>query len=537
MKFVAVFLLCIFSPFLLAEAKILRVQVGSEIETLDPQLAAEAQFGNIARTLFMGLFDYDHKTNIVAKDLVTNFSHNKNYTHWIFHIRKDIWWVSSKNQQIVKERKLSASDILFSFQRVLQKKTSPFADYFFIIKNAQQIYEGTNLAIETLGIKVIDENTLEITTEKPCPSLLDYLNHHAFRIIPPEIILNFPETWMQPQNLWSSGPYILKEWKLKSHISVIKNPFYPKASEIQIDEIWFYFLGGSSPEALRAFEAGEIDIDLTGIASTHLERIKKRGVVHISKKFRTNFLEMNLKQWPFSDKRVRLALSLAIPRKDIVKYITKSGQKEAYSFLPLDFPHYKPVMIPYAEKTKKEQLAYAKELLRQAGFSAKNPFPSCVINYVTSPVLSQILQVIRKSWKEHLGVDCTLENQESKIFLNFLKEKKFQINLSAWAIQGLDPIYFLERMLSHSANNYSGFNNTQYDHLVSKMRSLPISSQRRHLVHQADKILMQDLPLLPIYFSTNIDLVQPYIQNFYSTPFAQHSFWKVKMLPSLSKNK
>ena len=520
----------VFAFCLAANAKvILNVQNGEEIRHLDPQLATEVGSAHININLFPGLYEYGHEKGEPVKGLAISHTVNADSTVWTFKIRTDYPWVKMENGAPKKMRMLNAHDIVYSFQRILNPATvSEYAYMLYILKNGEEFNKGKITDATQLGVKALDDSTVQLTLAGSVPSLIQYLPHHSFHVVAKEPIEQFKEKWIAKENIWTAGPFMLNDWKLKDRIVLGKNPFYPGAKDVQVDEVNFHFIGTYSPEAVRAFRAGKIDLDLQPPPTSDLAELIKAKHLKVARQLGTYFVRVNVKNKPFNDARVRKALALTIPREEIVKFVMKSGQIPTYSFVPNAFEGYTaPKLTSLTDEAA--QLAEAKKLLAEAGYPDGKGFPPSKYLYNTAENHKKVAVVLSKAWKEKLGIDVEPYNQEWKVYLNSQTNLDYQISRAGWVADMADPMNFIEMFITDGGNNNTGYSNTDYDALIKQARIEQNLTKRNKLMEKAEEILMRDLPIMPIFNYTSQSLVQHYVTGFHANKMDQHALKFVKV--------
>lgn len=508
---------------------VLNVQNGEEIRYLDPQLSTGMGSANISINLFEGLYDYGHKDGEPVKGLALSHTSNKDASVWTFKLRKDFSWVKYDGKQVKKMRPITAHDVVYSYRRILNPATaSEYAYMLYILKNAKNFNKGKLKDASKVGVKALDDHTVQLTLEGPVPSLIQYLPHHSFGVVPKEPIEKHKEKWVTKGNMWTSGAYAFKDWLLKDKIILVKNPFYPEAKKVQVDEINFNFIGTYSPEAVRAFRAGKNDIDLESPPPSELTSLVKGKYVKAARMLGTYFVRVNVNRKPMNDARIRKALALTIPRHKIVKYIMKAGEVPTTSFVPNAMSGYDAVSFT-DEKDYKKNLQQAKKLLAEAGYPDGKGFPKIKYLYNTAENHKKIAVLLSKTWKENLGIDVVPENQEWKVYLNTQKAQDYDVSRSGWIADMADPMNFLEMFITDGGNNNTGFSSAEYDRLISQAQTEKDLEKRSKIMAKIENILMSELPVLPIFNYTALSLVQPYVTGFYANKMDQHPMKYIKI--------
>ena len=508
---------------------VLNVQNGEEIRHLDPQLATGIGSAHIGINLFSGLYEYNHKTGAPEKDLVVSFSKNKSSTEWTFKIKKDLMWVKYENGQVKKQRPVTAQDIVYSYRRMLSPElASEYAYMLYVIKNGEGYNKGKIKDASKIGVEAIDDTTVKLTLEGPVPSLISYLPHHSFHIVPKEPIEKFKEKWITKENIWTNGPFAFKDWQLKDKIVLVKNPYFPSAKDIQADEVNFKFIGAYSTDAVRAFRAGKIDIDYMSPPTSEIGPLKKSGNLVAARQLGTYYVMVNTKKEVLKDKRVRKALALAVDRKKIVKYIMKAGQQATYSLVPDAFNGYKPQPLTTTQ-TYDERVKEAKKLMAEAGYPDGKGFPAVGYLYNTAETHQKVAVSVAKQWENALGIKIKPLNQEWKVYLNSRKSFDYDLARAGWVADMEDPINFLDMFVTDGGNNSTGFSHPQYDELIKKARIENDLTKRSKILEQAENILMSEVPVIPLFTYTSLNLKQKYISGFYANKLDQHALKHVKI--------
>lgn len=502
----------------------LRTQVGEEIRYLDPQRSTGISSAHISINLFTGLYEYDHRTGQPVPGLAKSYKVNSDFTEYTFALRNDYYWVQNVNGTIVKKRQVNAHDVVFSFRRILDPKlASEYAYMLYIIKNAQAYNEGKVNDASSIGVTALADDIVKITLSGPVPTLLNYLPHHSFHLVPPEPILAYGEDWVKPKHIWSSGPFAFEEWILKDRITIVKNPYFFDAANVQLDRVHFRFIGTYSPEAVRAFRSGEIDLDYQTPPANELRAFKRSGHLLISKQLGTYFYRINTTIKPLDDSRVRRALALTVPRKQIVKYIMKGGQTSAFSLIPDAFSGYTPSKFvePMAMDLT-ARTAEARRLLVAAGYPNGDNMPLISLVYNTSETHKKIAIVVAKAWQKILGIKVRPLNEEWRVYLNNQKSLNYEIQRAGWVADMDDPMNFAELFISGGGNNNTGYTNSRFDQLIARARIEGDRKQRLKMLEQAEGILMEDLPIIPVFNYVSINLAREYVSGFYANKFDQH---------------
>jgi oligopeptide transport system substrate-binding protein len=318
-------------------------------------------------------------------------------------------------------------------------------------------------------------------------------------------------SWTRAGNLVGNGPFLLKEWVPHQQIVVVKNPKYWDAANVKLEEVHFYPTEDVSVDE-RNFRTGQVDmtyeLPLTKIDSYRRENPK---ALHIEPYLGIYFYRFNVARPPFNDKRVRKALALAIDREAIVQHVTRGDQRPAYA---VSYPG-NVGYTPRAQLTG--SIEDAKRLLAEAGYPDGKGFPTVELLYNTSVNHRAIAETIQQMWRKNLGVNVELTNQEWKVYLDLQHSKNFSVERGGWIADYVDPHVFLEIWETNNGNNDTNWSNAEYDRLLEASLAAKTREERYALYQQMDAILVDELPVLPIYYYTTVRALNPKVQGYYPT--------------------
>ncbi|MBX7145995.1 MAG: peptide ABC transporter substrate-binding protein [Alphaproteobacteria bacterium] len=480
---------------------------GTEPETLDPHLSTGVPEANIIYDLFEGLLtrsaDGQPVPGIAEKWEISN--DGKVYT---FHLRKNAKWSNGDP--------ITSDDFVYSLRRLVDPKTN--ADYAWFadpILNAEDIRTGKNTDISQLGVKTVDPQTLQITLKASAPHFIAMLVHHSLWPVHKATVEKFGAQWTKPGNMVSSGAYMLTEWTPQSKVVLKKNPNFHDAANVKIDVV-NYFPTENQAEEFKRYKAGELDITYdVPMDQISVAQQTMKNEYQNTPYFGTYYYGINMEKDPLGkEPTVRKALALAVDRDVIVKQITKGGQIPAYAFVPPGIPGYEQQNADFASMTQAQREEMAKKLFAEAGYGASKPLKVEIL-YNTSDQHKNIAVAIQAMWKKVLGnIETTLTNQEWKVYLDTRDKKQYQVARAAWIGDFKDASNFLDMFRSNAgqANNI-GYNNAKYDELLTKAGVTSDQKERFGLLQQAEKTLISDLPIIPIYHYTDDHMVNPKIQG------------------------
>lgn len=478
----------------------------TEPQDLDPQIVTGVPEFHILEALFEGLVILDPGTLEPLPGAARSWDITPDGLTYTFHLRNSARW---SNGDPVK-----ASDFLFSFQRILSPALgAEYAYMLYGIKNAREFNTSEFSDFSRVGVSAPDDTTLVINLVKPVPHFLSLIAHHSWFPVHPATILKHGKidtrgsAWTRPGNLIGNGPFELTEWEVNRIISVEKNPFYWDSSEVKLSKIHFYPLENNMTEE-RAFRTGQLHIT----ANLPPQKIawyreNRPEVLRIDPYLGTYYYLVNVNKKPLDNVNVRRALSLAIDRKSLTDNLLKGGQIPAVCFTPPNTGGYS------FETTIRFDTTEARRLLAEAGYGPSNPFPSVTLLYNTSESHHLIAQAVQQMWKKYLGIDVVLLNQEWKVYLSSTQEKNYDIARMGWISDYDDPNSFLDMWVTGGGNNRTGWSNAAYDSLIELASITNNKEIRFGHFRKAESILLSELPVIPIYFYTNVYLLHPSVKG------------------------
>ncbi|QDX92305.1 peptide ABC transporter substrate-binding protein [Brevibacillus laterosporus] len=474
----------------------LHLNLASEPPTLDPGLTEDATSGAIVRSTFDGLtrVGEDGKPhNSVAADIKIS-DDLKTYT---FTLRDSKW---SNGEPV------TAKDYEYAWKRVLTPKTAAsYAYQLYYIKGAEAYHKNKG-KLEDVGVKALDDKTLEVTLENPTPFFLELTAFYTYYPVNQKLDTANPDWAKDAKTHLGNGPFKLDTWEHKSKIVLTKNENYWDKDSVKMEKIEFSMIDDGNTE-LSMFDNGDLDWagKPVGDLPTDAVPIKKAdGSLKVKPTASIYWYKFNTEKAPFTNAKIRKAFAYAMDRKAIVDNITQAGERPAMGILP-------PTMAIKPEGYFKDNDAdTAKKLLdegmKELGISK---LPPITLSFNTLEGNKKIAEAIQDQWKKNLNVDVRLENTEWKVYIDRLHQGSYQIGRMAWSADFNDPINFLEQYRDKKGgNNDTNWENAKYKELLIKSASETDPAKRTQLFAEAEQIIMDEMPVIPIYYRT-----QNWIQN------------------------
>ncbi|MBT3528811.1 peptide ABC transporter substrate-binding protein [Porticoccaceae bacterium] len=480
---------------------------GTEPASLDPHIATGVPEHHIMSSVMEGLVLKDRKSLEPRPGVAESWTISDDGRIYTFKLRDDARW-SNGDPHI-------ANDYVWSWWRALQPALgNQYAYMLFPIKNAKRYYDRETEDFGDVGVKALDQRTLQVTLTNPTPYFLQLLDHYSLFPVHQATIEKFGNAdqrgtrWSYEGNLVSNGPFKLDEWKINRHITVTRNLHYWDNDNVALNGIVFKPVENTVTEE-RMFRAGQLHVT-SNVPADKISTYRKSNSTElkIAPYLGTYFYRLNIKTPQLQDRRVRRALGMAIDREKLVENITKGGQIPAYTMTPPGTMGY------YPTSTLAFDPEGAKNLLSEAGYPNGEGFPAIEILYNTNEGHRKIAVALQEMWKDYLNIDIKLLNQEWKVYLATESAGDYQISRGGWIGDYVDPNNFLDMFLCGGGNNRTGWCNEEYDRLILEVAPSQSSHEERLAVfQQAETMLLDDMPIIPVYTYTSVKLVDSSVEN------------------------
>ncbi|MBS0655077.1 MAG: peptide ABC transporter substrate-binding protein, partial [Verrucomicrobia bacterium] len=493
----------------------LNISLPRPTSLLDPRIGTDRTSGIVIKMLYEGLLRVDpsgRPTPAVAAAVKVS-ADKKQY---IFQLRQTKW---------TNGRPVTAHDFAYAWKKVLDPHfKTPYSYLFYPIRNAKRIKLG-QLPIEQVGIIVRDDHTLEVLMEHPAPYFLELTAHWIYSPLCKEVDeLNPGWAYYGDDTYVCNGPFRLAKWNRNSEIQVLKNDLYWEAEAVRTSQINISIIEDPH-RALSLYERGDLDFIGEPLSEIPHEAFKIRN---FENKIITHpitavhWYECNLQMAPFSSKKCRQALAIALSRKDLIEKIFSGIEKPAFSILPPGLSQHKEPYFRDSNPLLAKQLFH--EGLQELGVTFKElgPFSICCSD---QPTHHLIAHAASKQWKEILGLDCKIEICKWDRFMEKRLERAFHIMATTWYSWVYDPSYNLEH-LSYPSNemNVSGWHNASYTEYFEKAQHCLDKKERLSLLHEAENIVMEEIPVIPVFYYTFKYMKKEHLNNIYLSRLGQIDF-------------
>jgi ABC-type oligopeptide transport system substrate-binding subunit len=482
--------------------------LNSEPEWIDPGKCSENNGSTVITNLFAGLTQPHPMTLRPMPDLAHTWEVSPDGRTYTFHLRPSSWSDGVP---------LTAHDFEYSWKRALARETaSRYASFLFPLKNAEAFNQG-KLPGSSVGVRALDDLTLRVELDDPLPYFLYLTNYPTMLPVPRHVIERLAkrglntDLWTRPEWIVSNGPFTLSGWTFRRSMTLSKNPLYWDRESVKPTTVRLVMVD-SSNTVLNLYQTADLDYigPNTGLPSEFIDHLKTFGDFRRNAELAVYFFWFNVSAPPVDDARVRRALSLAVDRDSLVKYVSRGGQAPTADLVPDGLAGYRGLRSPTFDPEA------ARKLLAEAGYGPQRPLPAITLRYNTAEQHKQLAEAMQQMWKKHLGVDVQIENQEWKVYLKSLQAKEFQIARFGWIGDYPDPYTFLELLAGNNGNNNSNWSDPRYDRLLRQANASVDRDVRLSLLREAERLAMQAAPLLPVYVYMRSELVKPYLMGLFS---------------------
>ena len=498
------------------EPSILHRGTGEEPESLDVHKSTSTEAGHVQRDLGEGLVGYSPDGQLVPA-AATDWTISEDGTVYTFSLRPEGRWSNGDP--------VAAGDFVFSYRRMLDPATAALYTQSLIeVVNARSIVAG-ELAPASLGVEAVDVHELRITLEQPVPYFLSLLTHPSTFPVHRGSIEQHGDRHARPGNMISNGAYRLTGWEIGSYIEIERNEHYWNDGNTAIDRVRHYVTPEPMAE-LNRYRAGELHITRTIPPEMFGRMLETRPEeVRVSPALGVYYYGFNMTAPPFAgNPALREALSLSIDRELIVRLVGR-GEQPAYSWVPPGITNYDPQELDWADMLLEERHRRAQQLYREAGYGPDNPL-QVTIRYNTHEVHRQIAVAIQDMWKQVLGVEAELVNEEFQVLISNIQQKKMEVFRLNWNGDYNDAHTFLTTLESANPSNFTGYDSPEFDDLMRRAARQADSTSRKIYLEEAERQMLRDNPVIPIYFNVNKSMVSPAVggwgDNVLNYHYSQH---------------
>lgn len=480
---------------------------GSEPQGLDPHVVTGVPENHLVRALFEGLAVKNPYTLEPEPGVASSWDISEDGRVIVFYINPKASWSNGDP--------VTAHDYVWSWGRALDPAMGNLYAYMlFPVDNAQAYATGEIDDFAEVGVKALDDLTLEVTLTEPTPFFLQLMDHYSTFAVHRATIEKFGKKtdrftkWTRVENIVGNGPFVLSEWKLNRRISMVKSSTYWDRDKVKLNGVVFYPTENIVSEE-RMFRVGQLHYT----ATIPLDKIPgyraKANTPYVQAPYLgTYFYLINTERPPMDDVRVRQAMSMSVNRETLINTVLKQSAEPAYSITPPGTLGYQPPQLFSYDPEK------ARSLLADAGYPDGEGWPGIELIYNTSESHRQVAVALQQMWKDVLNIEVTIANQEWKVYLDSVTQMDFDIARRGWIGDYVDANNFLDLYLTGGGNNNTGYADPVYDDLIQNKAPQAKSREERYAVfYEAETRLMEQMPIIPIYTYTSKHLIHPSVKG------------------------
>jgi oligopeptide transport system substrate-binding protein len=488
-------------------AAILLRGLGAEPDSLDPQKARSVEAQRVLRDICEGLTTLD-RSGAVAPGIAEKWTVSPDGKTYTFTLRHDAKW--SNGQPVV------AADFVAGLRRLVEPATaSQYAEVVNVIVNASDIVAGRKPP-ESLGVSAPDPYTVIVRLSNPAPYLPALLAHPSTCPVNPVALVNDRGTYSSPGKLPSDGAFVLSQWVHGSYIYLTRNRHYWNNAATRLDGVK-YLITTDENAQLTLYRADQLDItDVIPRPQYGWIRAHLGDQLHITPELGVYYYGFNLQRAPFKDDaKVRRALAMVIDREKLVRLVLRAGELPADGWIPPGVADYTPQSPAWSALPMAQRIAQARRLYAEAGYSAARPL-RFELRYNTGGVHAELAIAIASMWRQALGARVTLRAEEFRSLLQDINRGDVQAFRSSWIGDYNDAYTFAQYFKSDFGINLTHYHNPEYDDLLDRAAAEADSAKRRELLQQAERLVLRDQPVIPIYFYASKQLVKPRVIGWYN---------------------
>lgn len=492
------------------ELKILRTNNSSEPGSLDPPLAQGTHESWILDHIFEGLMKINSNMQVVP-GMAKEYKISEDNLTYTFTLRDDVYWSNGDP--------VTAHDFEFAWKRALDPDlAADYAYQLYYIKGGEAYNNGEG-SKDDVAVKALDDKTLEVTLESPTPYFLELTAFFTLYPVNKNVVEANPDWAKNASTHVSNGPFTLVEWEHDASIKIRKNENYYDAANIKLDGIDFDIIADENT-TWQKYVGGDYDF-LTPLPQAVVAQMKAENnpELVIGAEVGTYYYNLNSQVKPFNNVKVRKGLAMTLDRQTIVDKIAQGGQIAAEGVVPFGMidengKEYRDGVGNLHPYNVEEGKRLFMEGLAEEGMTVED-FKNIVLLYNTSEAHKKIAQAAQEMWRVNLGIEIQLENVDFQVKLDREKAGDYHISRAGWIGDYMDPITFLELWWSKSSFNDVKYNNPEYDKLIEIAKNSADPKERFDAMREAERIIMEDMAVIPVYFYTQPYAQKPYLKGVY----------------------
>lgn len=491
-----------------SNATVFTFALSADPQTLDPAKMSGSPEGRIAFNLFEGLLMPGPTTEglskpeeLVVPGVAESYEISEDGTVYTFKLRENAKW--SNGELVVAE------DFVRSWKRVLTPNfPGDYAQILWVIKGGEAYAKGSD-DWDSVGVKAIDAHTLEVTLEHPTPYFPELVAFYTFFPTPAAAIEEHGDAWTRPGNIVTNGPYKLTSYREQQEMMLDINEHYWDLENVALKRARVRIISDINA-VVNAYRTGELHWSGAGLPVAQITGLLAHPDYFKEPMLGTYYYRVNVSDAnsPLANPKVRQALALSIDRESLIDETLNGLYTKAESYVPPGMPGYE------TKTTTSYNVQKARELLSEAGFAEGKGFPRVSLLYNTDENHKLVAESVQDMWKRNLGLDVELVNKEWKTYLQDVSSVQYDIARAGWIGDYNDPMTFLDMFVTDNGNNNTGWSHAEYDRLIASAQAESDTQKRIEMLQEAEKILMEEGSVIPIYYYTNNMLVSRFVEGF-----------------------
>ena len=478
----------------------------AEPADLDPHTSTVLSDQNLLLALFEGLTALDEQTSAPVPAAAERWEHSPDGLVWTFHLRAGLQWSDGDP--------LTAQDFIDSWRRALTPAlAADNAWYLYAIRGAEDFNTGRAKDPSALGLAAPDDRTIVITLQQPVPYLPALVSLPAWFPVNPRVLARFGgmekrgTTWTRPGNLVGNGPFLLEEWTPNARIVMGRNPHHWQAATTRLQRLVFFPIEKADDEE-RAFRAGQLHVTFNlPVAKLAAWRRQDPARLRVDPTLQSVFLRFNTTRPPLNDARVRRALSLAVDRDTLARTVLQGSRPPAHTLTPPGTGGFRPrASVP-------TDFDSARRLLAEVGFPGGKGFPVLEVQARNDEIHPRLAEALQAIWLRELGVRVSIAQVEQKTWIQNQQTLNYGISTAAWTADFPDPVTFLGLFAANGTYNWTGWASPEFDALLQQAAASLDSAPRTELFQQAERRLLEEAPVAPLFFGAQTYLIDPAVRG------------------------
>lgn len=509
----------------LADKQEMTFVLNNEPDSIDPTVTSNSFATPFLANCFEGLVTYDESGEVVPGN-AESWESNDDLTVYTFHLRDGLKWSDGSD--------LTANDYVYSALRVLTPSTT--AQYLNMISdyvvNGEEYYDG-KVGAEEVGVKALDDHTLEYTLKAPCPYFVDLVSMQVYFPVQKAAVEANGDKWTQSADSYiSNGPFKVTQINMGESYVLEKNENYWNAENVTLEKLTYRYILDTST-ALTAFENGEVD-GVRMVPSGDIARLKaEKSGLNTAPIYGTVYYNFNCEKEPYNNPLVRKALNLAIDRDALINNVAQLDAVPAFSF-------YAPGYVVDGKDLTDGRSDFglsstanpeeAKKALAEAGYPDGEGFPTVQLSFYSDDNVKKIAEAIKEMWEQNLGIKVEVSSADWAVFYSDVQAGNYEVAAMGWGADYINPMSFLPLLYTDDITNNANYSNADYDATVDQIKVEKDPAKFAELVKKADEIASSEYAVLPLYYKAENFLLKDYVKGVYMTSSSNLYFKDAKVM-------